>query len=55
MIMIRAGSRCRYVAFQLAEVAVPRALAEIMRWIDRLPRQEVGYGDEEPPAPARAP
>jgi hypothetical protein len=39
--LVKIGARivrhCRYVVFQLAEVAVPRALfAEILRRIDRL-------------------
>ena len=58
--LVKIGARIvrhgRYVVFQLAEVAVPRALfAEIMRRIDRLrperrSRHELGCGDEGTPA-----
>ena len=53
--LVKIGARIvrhgRYVVFQLAEVAVPRALfAEILRRIDRLrpepPRHELGCDDE---------
>jgi hypothetical protein len=42
----KVACHCRYVVFQLAEVAVPRSLfADILRWID-------GLRPRSPPLPA---